>query len=111
TTKGPPRRTAPVLRAMLERACRLDAELLRNQLAVVVRVAPRELALLLAAVEELDLVVLGEADAAVDLLAVGDHAARGVRSPGLRHVHGQLLVSLVRVDGPRGLVHDEARAV
>src|SRR5207249_2886134 len=52
-----------------------DFELLRHQLAVVVRVAPHQLHPLLAPEVELDLVFLGEADAAVDLLAVRDDAA------------------------------------
>ncbi|MBI2760131.1 MAG: hypothetical protein HYX51_01730 [Chloroflexi bacterium] len=39
-----------------------------------IAVAPRQLTPLLAAEEQLDLVVLGEADAAVDLLAVRDEA-------------------------------------
>ena len=46
-----------------------------HQLAVVVTIAPGELSCLLAAEEELDYVLLREADAAVDLLPVGDHAA------------------------------------
>ena len=63
-----------------EQERRLDLQHLRDALAVEVGVAPEELGALLAAEEELDDVVLGEADTAVDLLAVGDHAAAGVAS-------------------------------
>ena len=87
--------------------------MLGDQFAVVVGVAEGELGPLLAAVEQLDLVVLGEADTTVDLLAVGDHSTSGLRAPGLRHVDGDggLGGGLAGRDGPGSLVHDEAGAI
>ena len=78
---------------------------------MVVGVAPEELGALLAAEVELDDVVLGEADAAVDLLAMGDHAAAGLAAPGLRHGRVHVLGRLVLAGGPGGLVGNEAHAV
>jgi len=68
---------SPQKQALLADGRLLHAERLRRQLAVEVAVAPHKLRHLLAAEVELDLVVLREADAAVDLLAVRHHPPRG----------------------------------
>src|SRR5581483_577508 len=61
--------------------CQLQGQGVGNLLAVEVGVAPHQLGALLAAEEELDLVVLGEADAAVNLLTVRHHASPRCTGP------------------------------
>src|SRR5947208_12546595 len=84
----------------------LQAQRYGELLFVVVAVAPGKLGGLLAAVVELNLVVLGESDTAVHLLALANGAAAGVRNPGLGDVHLLARVLVTGRDGPGGAVGD-----
>src|SRR3990170_8064383 len=88
-----------------------NAQALGDQLAVVIGVAPGQLRRLLAPEVELDLVVLGEADAAVHLLGGGDDATARLAHPRLGDMHLLVDVGLFLGDGPRRLVGDVAGGV
>src|SRR5581483_9632015 len=67
--------------AILRHAGLLDPQPVRNLLAMIVAVAPEQLASLLPAEVELNLIVLREADAAVNLLALRHDTPRGIAAP------------------------------
>src|SRR5260370_38055009 len=97
--------------AATARAGRLGRHAAQDQLAVVVAVPVHRLERLGALHVEVEVVLPGEADAAVDLDRLAADLARGVADVRLRHGRGELGVLRLRVERPRGVVDGGARVL
>src|SRR5262247_4100196 len=89
---------------VLER--RLEVDQLGHALAMPGGVAERELRSLGALEVQVQVVLPGESDAAVELDARSGHAAVGVRHVGLGHAHGERSLGYALVHGPRRVIGD-----
>src|SRR4029077_8914559 len=88
------------------RGDRLEIDQLGYTLAMPGGVAERELGALGTLEVQVQVVLPGEADAAVELYARAGDAAIGVRDIGLGHAHGERALGHAFVHGPRRIVGD-----